>query len=463
MSVPDKLNLPSASPFFGKETGALAAQRLRKLYVDKISAKSAPAPQAKLAKALTALIENKKQDRAPMGIGMAVLPAKGDPYFVGSNDQRLYSVFSIAKLALLYAAFQLRADVAVIGNTDGLAVASPDYKVRVDDLVNAVQEAFKRSNDSELQRLGNSDQDFPKLARIFNLQDYLKADPPNRSTSSLQFEMRSYTPANTRETFSDSTGFNIRLHEAVPSSDNPNVASCVCDIGLPYIQALLQRSGFGSLHGSTNRPGLWLSSFYQSSTVVNNISQKRKGSRPDELPDWLRDLPVIQRDAITTAGPLRMTDYNVERHTSGTNSGHVATAVGMATFLTELYAGRLVDAAASAEMFAYLPKSRWIADKLRGLGEGTWYSKVGFSPPHFCDCALVKAQNIEAAATSKPQGSSGGGQPDGGSSSGSGTKPITTWIAVGLDALGSKTEEKDNGILEDLGKDLETAIADSVE
>lgn len=465
MSVPDKIDLPSTSPFFGKETGDSAAQRLRKIYVDKASAKSGALPQANLSKALTALIAKQKQDRAPMGIGVAVLPAKGDPYFVGSNDQRLYSVYSIAKLALLYSAFQLRADVAVIGNTAGLADDSPDYEVRVDDLIKGVREAFKRSNDSGLQKLARSDQDFPKLARIFNLQDYLKAAPPNRSGTSLQFEMRSYTPPNTRETFNDNTGFSIRLHEAVPSSDNPNVASCVCDIGLPYIQALLQRSGFGSLHGSATKPGLWLSWYYQSPATVSRISQKRQNSRPDELPDWLRDLPVNQRDAITIpfTNQLRKTDYNAERHTDGTNAGHVGTAVGIATFLTELYAGRLVDAASSAEMFTYLPKSRWIAAQLRGVGDGTWYSKVGFSPPHFSDCALIKAENIGSAATPKSQGSSGGGQPGGASAGGSGTNRRITWIAVGLDALGNTTEEDDNGVLEDLGKDLETAVADSME
>src|SRR5205823_10307118 len=121
---------------------------------------------------------------------------------------------------------------------------------------------------------------------------------------------------------------------------DPNSAYCICDVGLPYIQALLNRSGFGSLHGY-NKPALWLAHCYQEWSDVQMIQAGRK-HRPkgQPLPDFLASLPENLREAITfTPRNLKLTDNTPEldkNHQSGFYSPHVATAIGLATFLTVL-------------------------------------------------------------------------------------------------------------------------------
>jgi hypothetical protein len=145
MAVPSKIDLPTDSPFFGKESEQQAVKRLSAIYLDKLKSGKPTGSAAKLDAALTAVVKNKSADRAPMGIGIAIFPDGGSPYFVGSHYDRLYSVHSIAKLALLYAAFQLRADLAVIGNTEGLAAESPyDYKSRVDDIIQGARKCVRK-------------------------------------------------------------------------------------------------------------------------------------------------------------------------------------------------------------------------------------------------------------------------------------------------------------------------------
>jgi hypothetical protein len=452
-AAPVKVDLPQASPFFGKETAAKAAERLKKTYIDHL--KDAPSGSAaKLATALQALIQKKKADRAPMAIGVAILSGKDSPYFVSANPLRVCSVYSIAKLALLYAAFQLRADLAVIGNSAGLATAKPDYPSRVTDLIAGVRAAFTRSNDPALASIGRSQNDFPKLARIFNLQAYLGADPPNRFASTLQFVSDSGGDVDR-----DEYPFNGRLMTAIRPSGDTEAASCICDIGLPYIRALMNRTGFGSLRGK-NKPGLWLSWYYDDEKQIKKDRNKRSGR---DLPPWERDLQKSQRDAVTgewTEG-ARMTDYEPVRGTASMASGHVGTAVGIATFLTEMYAGRLVDAESSTNMLDFLVGAGgYFQKKFRGVGAGSIHSKVGYYQGHFCDSAIIDSQSIQLAATPRPgNGGSGDSSADGGSSSAKDRS--VQWIGVALDALFNGQQGDDGGILEDLGADLETAVADN--
>ena len=171
------------------------------------------------------------------------------------------------------------------------------------------------------------------------------------------------------------------------------------------------------------------------------------------------------RDHDSPSAAVISPDPNLERKTVDGPSGHVGTAVGIATFLTQLDSEQLVDADACKEMLTYLPRSRWMAKKFRGLGNGTFHSKVGFTPPHYCDCVLSESQAIQQAATPKPAGSADAGTPDAGSASAANRS--VKWIAVGLDALGSSDQAKmaaydDNDILEELGAAMETAVADNV-
>jgi len=445
MAVPTDLNLPERSPFFEK-----SAVNLRRIYVDGMHA---PAPKsAKLNASVAKLVAANKADRAAMGIGLAILPNDGNPYFGGSNDDRLLSVASIAKLALLYASIQLLADVGVIGCSNGLADEG-DYPQKVQDFVKGVQLAFRKSKDPELGRIASEDAIFPRLARIFDLKQFLQIKSKTRAPHMLAFN--EFTGGGMVEP--DDVGYKIRLISAVPSSDDLASAWCICDVGLPYIQALLARSGFGSLHG--NKPGLWLSWFYASAQVVQKIRAGRKRRPPDKpLPDYLATLPEKYRDAITfDPNKLKMTDNTPEldkAHQSGFLSGHVATAVGLATFLTVLENRQLFrgDNYYTQEMLQYFSKGKWLASGFRGLGNGTFSEKVGYieDPGSYSDCAIVRSTAIEQARSSPSAGSADAG-----------VGGTTTWIPVALYAT-ARTYNDGLAILTALGKDLETAAADNI-
>src|SRR5262249_44471520 len=142
---------------------------------------------------------------------------------------------------------------------------------------------------------------------------------------------------------------------------------------------------------------------------INAGRKRRPPNKP--LPDFLASLPERYRDAITfDPGKLKKTDDTPEldkNHQSGFPSGHVATATGLATFLTVLETDQLMrgDRYYTQEMLKYFSKGLWLAAGFRGLGDGSFSEKVGYLPPDpkkdplgsFSDCAIVRSTAIERA------------------------------------------------------------------
>jgi hypothetical protein len=439
------LRLPEKSPFYRDETPDQASARLRAIY-DTSKLKGTAKQQADdLAKALKQLAD--KPERKSMCIGAAILEPAAQPIFAGVNAQNLVSVGSIAKLSLLYAAFQLRADVGVIATSDGVADSSDPTK-RITSLVDAVQAAFQQAKEPELRAIGSTPANMPRLARILDLGPFLQTPSKERVAQRLDFTYGFTTGLlNPRP---DDYPFDSRLRDAVSSSVNEKAMSCICDVGLPYIQALLKRTGFASLHGRQN-PGLWLA------WLFGNPSDLHR--RP------ITGLDPRYYSTITTgasAGKWLPTqppagDKSAPKQQSQ-KSGHVATALGLATFLTLLHRDQLFEEPDSGLMRGYLTRRGWLAQGFQGLGNGGASSKVGIIMPIYSDCALV-----DSTALRKPVKDPSGA--DAGSSQAPAqTLPRTHWIAVGLNAQGNpKVEFDDNGILKDLGRDLEAAVASVVQ
>lgn len=438
------LILPEKSPFYRTETPDQASARLRAIYDASKLTGTAKQQADELAKALKQLAD--KPDRKKMCIGAALLEPAAQPIFAGVNAQNLVSVGSIAKLSLLYAAFQLRADVGVIATSDGVA-DSADPAKRVTSLVDAVQTAFKQAKDPELNAIGSSLANMPRLARIFDLEPFLKTPAKKRDAQLLDFTNGFATVPNPGP---DDLMFDTRLRTAISASDNAMAMSCICDVGLPYIQALLKRTGFASLHGRLN-PGLWLAWLYGNPSDLRrrpiaglDAGYYSKIATGADAGKWFATQPPTGDNT----GPKQLSQ----------KSGHVATALGLGTFLTLLYRDELFGESDSERMKSYLSRGRWLAQGFQGLGDGGVLSKVGIIKPIYSDCALVHSTALRKPVKKDPSGADAGSpqappQP----------LPMTDWIAVGLNAQGHPTNDyDDNGVLEDLGRDLEAAVASVV-
>jgi hypothetical protein len=436
------LVLPEKSPFYRDESPQQATARLRSIYDHAKLTDASKQQTDKLAKALTELAD--KPARKKMCIGLALLEPAGQPLFAGVNTDNVVTVGSIAKLSLLYAACQLRADVGVIATSEGVA-DSGDSGKRVVDLVAAVQEAFGQARDARLKAIGGSPAIMPRLARIFDLETFLATPSKDRVPALLDFTNGWPSVANPGP---DDLTFDTRLRNAVASSHNVSAMSCICDVGLPYIQALLGRTGFASLHDRL--PGLWLAWFYGNPGELRRKAVKGlaaqytspilSGATADK---WIKTEPP-------TGDPKKPKG-------KGESSGHVASALGLATLLTQLYRDELFGERGSESMMSYLSRGKWLAGGFKGLGDGGVLSKVGIIKPVYSDCTLVESTALQRPSTNGS--STAHAKP----SQTAPPLPRTTWIAVGLLAQGDpKKDYDDNGVLEELGRDLESAVASLV-
>jgi hypothetical protein len=335
-------DLPAKSPFFGSETAAEARDRLRDLFDDAEAASSA-------AKAMVGL-RAKSKARAFMCYGAAVLDPTlaAKPVLVGLDVDRMLMVASIAKLAVLFAAHQLRADCEVILGTAGIA-DSGDADERATAAAAAVVAAFAASNDSELQAIAKSPTNMPILDRIFDLTGFLA--PGSRSRRTLEFsDIKSGTSG-----AEDDKSFSDRLFDTINASDDDGAASCIADVGLPYIQALLTRSGLADV--SAPKKGLWLASSY--------------GSWPRRKKSRVIKSGTSER-ACESLGSKRGLGF----------TGQGGTVRALATFMLLLHRGQLVNKAACLEMKRLMDDSAELFLK-EGLTKSvaspkSCWSKVGY-------------------------------------------------------------------------------------
>jgi hypothetical protein len=416
------LKLPAESPFYGGPSAADRAKALADLF---------ERPKT-FTKEMQELAKHAK--RKNMAFAAVIVPENGKPRFAGVNEAKYTNVGSIAKLALLYAAVQLRADVGVIGTTPGLG----DEGSRADRrsaMITAVRKAFEASPDAGLRNIGASARTLPRLTRIFDLDDFLTAPSASRSANNLSFtgtisvakdsSLENVPFSKVPNPSIDDLPFETRLVMAMRAhGDTPlNLAatSCICDVGLPYVQALLTRTGFRQLHGE--RPGLWLASLF--------------GAAPRRRSD--------EEQPITETGPQLACDLADPCRIGNGSTGQGATAQGVATFLTLLHQNHLVSLAGSAAMRSYLVRGGRIKTGLRGVGEdGLVLSKVGVLEPWYSDAALITATSISRALSDSEDGGTGSGSE-------------VTWVGVTLLAKG--TEQSATETIADLARGMEATVA----
>lgn len=299
--------LPPMSPLFRKVNAADATSALRRLFkTDDVAFARALVP-----------VRRKKPIRYEICLSAALFQAGAEPILGGWNTERVVSIHSLAKLAVLYAYYQLHADVAYIGQGIDLSDIS-ETASKIKALTDAVAEAFEGADDPAVKALGQPGVT-PRLSRLFDLRPFVTLGRDERNQDTLPLNTRSGQPQSNPDEWDTET----RLHNMMHVSDNRATTSLMADIGIPYICALMERSGLAGL--AEKKGGLWLAGPY--------------GPWPSRVPPEPQAITATGIGVRATGGPSK-----------GTVIVQAGSALGIATFMLLLYRGELVNEWASRRM-----------------------------------------------------------------------------------------------------------------
>jgi hypothetical protein len=271
------------------------------------------------------------------GLRLAVvyLPNSAKPVYAGFDDQEETWVFSVAKLLMMYAAFQLRHDLGELG--------ARSQAITQDDLIKDARDQWATAPEQRVKSILASDQSFPKagppdLKRIFTMVhggegwkvDFTRSNKTIKDLAGLHDQLED-SDVPTGLALLDQLGFLDRMKLAIGWSDNIAAATCVRDVGYPYMAALTLQSGLYDYDQQARKGpgGLWLGGDYTKGAV---------------------------------AGPWKVSPVG-EFPSAGT-------AKALATFMTLLARDRLVDPKASAEMRDLMDHLKIRAELFKGVPEG---------------------------------------------------------------------------------------------
>jgi hypothetical protein len=300
-------------------------------------------PDQKLQTCLTNLIKARPEfTRLRVALVDLTNVNVGDPArYAQFQDELSTPIDSIAKLAPMYAAYQLRHDLrAYLDSTRATITDSLS-------LQNGFCDFLKSAKSSSVQAIASKP---PKFDQIFNLEDFSAIQPL---------------------VFKPEFGNELRpgdLQHMIQQSDDIAASRCIAYLGFEWINALLQQSGLASLSSDGAPNGFYLGRLYWDLKKVN-------GS--DEY----------------------LTNYPYYWHASRMTNTQYASAKAIAQLLTLLASNRLVDKYSSGEMWnlmidrniSYFGKG---LDAKLGTRAPFIRTKVGYLPKEnrAGDCAIVARQ-----------------------------------------------------------------------
>ncbi len=354
------LNIPLASQFFREETAERAAARLKGMFQE--------------SRVLNEELETVRARFPKLLFSVAVVGKGKRPIFGGGGVDLTTNIASMSKLAILLAAYQLRADIGIIGASPGVGDAGKQED-REKDLLRAVQQAFSQSKDKALQTIANDPKTFPRLARIFDLAAFLEKPSNKRLPTDLVFDSGT---THVGATGKDEWTFEGRLAEALRASDNDAATSCIADIGLPYIKAFMRRSGFSDISGSNK--GLFLG---------EKFSPNWPRRSPEDLPPIEEGIERIMVD---------VNRYKSENPREKAWTGQAGNCRAVTAVLHELFQGRVVNEAASSEMRERLTSTGGYIYQAIKKSIKSCRSKIGRYSEFYSDCALLETRTGEVGA-----------------------------------------------------------------
>jgi hypothetical protein len=265
------------------------------------------------------------------------------------------SIASTAKIAMMYAGYQLRADLQ--------AIATGSQAANKEELFASLLATWDKSPMAHVGAVAKSPPRFERIFRFDRLDNHWEVEFVDSNKTPNQLKEIHYLKDGSREKAEklNQAGFLDRLHLTIGWSDNSAASSCIRDLGFSFIAALLQQSG---LYESVKLGGLWLGQDYSGLL-------------------WRRD-PI-----------------------GGFGQG--GTGRALVAFFTLLAQSRLVDPPSSLRMLELMDKAdgMWGSGSRSFFGEGLeekgrtpakLYSKLGILlPSTFHDAALIRQRTDKGA------------------------------------------------------------------
>jgi hypothetical protein len=173
-----------------------------------------------------------------MTFALADLSTAGTRSYAGSHDNEQRFIASTGKLAILFAAFQLRKAMREAG------ALVTDKAVKKDtQLFDAVMRQWRAKIGRYFHGTKGSNDSLPSLAEIF-------VGTP-RAAGGWGVDFASTPRGGTGRAFTD------RLKQAVMNSDDDDAGSCIRDLGFPYVNGCLAEAGIRK-----RGKGLWVALDY---------------------------------------------------------------------------------------------------------------------------------------------------------------------------------------------------------
>lgn len=251
-----------------------------------------------------------------------------------SQGAAQFYVASVAKLAIMVAAFSLRERLKAFG----LSLST----TRADDLIARFDSVYRRPISTRFKAAP----DFPALSKIFLIRDRASNLDP-WVIEFLQTNQRPPNDVNPGTKISPNVGFADCLALTIGVSNNDAASRCIRDLGFQYIHGEMEDIGFYK----RDTGGLWLGKAY------------------DKTPPWL----------FPPKGGIQS-----------------ANAQSLAILLTAIDRGRLVNSDASVGMRALMARSgSFIADALKNghSQSSVLFAKDGLDAGITSEVAVCQKQN----------------------------------------------------------------------
>jgi hypothetical protein len=299
---------------------------------------------------------------AKLGVSLVDLTTiTNDPPYGGLNDRSEYFVASLAKIAAMYAAYQLRSFVREYAAT---------FQGMVEDLLPILEKQITPLIESQVPVFSKN---HPALTKIFTasynfsgpgfLVDFSSTNALDSKLNELYALEESHGVTAFNET--QKLGFLDRLKLMIQWSSNCGACTCIRDLGFQYINAALKKAGFFDAASST---GLWLGASYASGCSGASRGETKA----------VGNVPIVNKEA-------------------GDEVFQVATPRSVAKMLRAIADLKLVRVRASLQMKNLLDKSTGETSSPIGLGligPAKVFSKLGVGVFTVCDGAIIENQVV---------------------------------------------------------------------
>lgn len=247
-----------------------------------------------------------------MTFALADLSTNGVRNYAGSHDNEQRFIASTGKLAILFAAFQLRKAMREA------AALVTDKAVKKDtQLFDAIMRQWRAKVARYFHGTKDSNDSLPSLAEIFSATpgaaggwDVAFADVPRGGTG---------------------RAFTDRLRMAVLNSDDDDAGSCIRNLGFPYIHGCLAEAGIWK-----RGKGLWIALDYAGQLWWPDTLKERGSPQAATARSLAELMTLLEFDELVPGSRADMIDL-----LSGHRGGH---SVGVISYITSGVWGALASA-----------------------------------------------------------------------------------------------------------------------